>query len=192
MDISSDELETLTDLAEKGVALRLQLDAWKYKAEVSEDPLTSLDSVIACSVYHTFSIYLHTMFYADLRWRKLGLSIPELQPDVVDMHMNNLSQIISHALKLGDICPIIFLLPLYVAAVAVKSVESRREVHRLMLSVRDQYCVVVNGPAQVLPFWTPEDSFVGKDTGNGLLKTRRDTVLKQMQMQSTQSAPNDE
>lgn len=132
------------------------------------------------------------MFHANSRWHELGIAIPELQSDTVDAHMENLSQIISHALRLGDICPIIFLLPLYVAAIAVKSIRSRRQVHRLMLMVRDQYCVVVNSDSQVLPFWTPEDSFVGKDTGNSLLKIRRDTVLKHMQMETQRTAPNDE
>lgn len=180
-------MQTLAELAQEGAFFRSELEAWKSLAVASKVPLTPLDGVIAWSLYHTFSIYLHTMFLANPRWRELEITIPVLQPRMIAMHMDSLSKIISHALMLGDICPIIFLLPLYVAANAVNTVESRMQVRELLYQVRDSYCVVVNEDSQVLPFWTPNDSFHGQDTGNSLLKDRRESVLKHLRLKQEES-----
>lgn len=166
--------------------MRSQLGDWEQQVEPNQESLHPVDSIIASTLYHTLSIYLHTMFTASPKWRELKIIVPTLERQTISGHVTALTRIIKDALKNSLICPIVFLLPLYVAANAVDTVDGRIQVRDMLYQIRDRYCVVINKGEQVLPFWTPNDAFQGQDAGNDLLKDRRLSVLRQLGISQNQ------
>lgn len=180
--VSDEEHAQLVVLAQEGVRMRSALDEWKLLADQEPQSLFPTDNIIADSMYHTVSIYLHTSFALQPRWAILDIPTPILQPSAVTIHIQRLLSIIDHAVDFSAICPIIFLCPLYVAGNAVNTAEHRHRVQTLLEHVQQRYCFAQRSSRQGLPFWTPDEA-LATDEGNSnnvLLKDRRRALLKQL------------
>lgn len=162
--------------------MRSALDKWKSLAEQESRSLSSTDEIIAESMYHTISIYLHTSFALQPKWAILNIPTPVLRPSVVTVHIERLLSIIDHAVDFSAICPIIFLCPLYVAGNAVSTAEHRHRVQSLLEHVQRRYCFAQRSSKQGLPFWTPDEALATDDgnSNNVLLKDRRRALLRQL------------
>lgn len=146
-------------VAQQAKSLEGRLKEWSLAAAAEIYDPTSLMYIEAWSMYHTASLYLHNAFDVEGIWIDLEIDTPQLSSEDIQIHVAKLLLIIDKALTSTNICPMLFLMHLYVAASCTKFEHERNKIISLLTAIAQMYEIANACLKQLSTFWMFEDLF---------------------------------
>ncbi|KAK0385723.1 hypothetical protein NLU13_6900 [Sarocladium strictum] len=136
-------------LAMEGLQLRLALNGWRERWPLPWGPdastLTASDAnttALSNIFFAAISIYLSGVFdYEVLHWRNWGLSVPTLQEDQVQRHVQTILELVRFALSHTTISPLLFLFSLRIAGARSYDWRRREEILDLLTKIGEQFTI---------------------------------------------------
>lgn len=171
----------LRPIAQQAKSLRGKLEKWRLAVDKEFDELTSFGQVEAWSMYHTASLYLHNAFNVESIWTDLQIDTPQLSSKEVQIHVAKLLLIVEKALLATRICPLLFIVPLYVAASCTKSEHDRDKILTLFTVIGQVYEIANTCARQVSSYWAFKELFDQVDCPLPILKHHHCLFLGHLQ-----------
>lgn len=160
----------LRSMAQEAKSLRGKLEEWSRMALAQIQDPKSLKEIESWSTYHTATLYLHNAFDVDRIWTVLEIATPQLSCAEVRNHVVKLLSIIDNALSTTGICPLFFLMPLYVAASCTRLEHERDKIISVLTRIGQIYEIANTCTKQISNFWMFEDVFDHENCPMPILK----------------------
>jgi hypothetical protein len=138
--------EALLELAEEGLTIRSDLDAWYVDftqwSVNTATPENNSQSILSTIYFHGISIYLSGIF--DYRSQFNDITAPTISQSVVQNHVNAILTKSKTALQTTNLGGVLFLFPLRVAGARVITVQETESILEMLREISSRSFVVAD------------------------------------------------